>query len=201
MIKTVLFDLGNVLMPFDLMRLADQLARFSRFSPEEILQKIAYNQVAEDFETGRLSPNDYFQFVTHACEFKDLSYDQFIAIFNDIFDEDAAVYELVQQLKTKYKLGLISNTNPIHVDHLRTQYPNLSHFEHLWFSNEAGLRKPDPAIYQMALSKFECTPAETVFIDDFEINVKGALALGIQAVHYKNSEQLKSELVKMGVLS
>jgi epoxide hydrolase-like predicted phosphatase len=199
MIKTVLFDLGNVLMPFDLMRLAGRLAQFSPYSKEEILNRIAYNQVAEEFESGKMTPHDYFNFVTKACEFKDLSYDKFIAIFNDIFDEDQAVYGLVKRLKSKYQLGLISNTNPIHVSHLRTSYPNLNHFEHLWFSNEAGVRKPDPSIYQMALQKFNTAPEEAVFIDDFEINITGARALGMKAVHFKNCSQLETELRALGV--
>lgn len=199
MIKTVLFDLGNVLMPFDLTRLANQLARYSRFSPAEILQRIAYNQVAEDFETGQMTPREYFNYVTEACAFQDLSYDQFIRIFNDIFEEDSSVYEIVRGLKKNYKLGLISNTNPIHVSHIRASYPNLRHFEELWFSNEAKLRKPDPALYQLALTRFNSSPAETVFIDDYEINVKGARSLGINAVHYKNSTQLKKDLEALGV--
>lgn len=198
MIKTVLFDLGNVLMPFDLMRLANRLARFSRFNPKEILQKIAYTQMAVDFETGRMTPQEYFDYTTAACEFKNLSFTEFVAIFNDIFDEDHRVYEVVSGLKKKYKLGLISNTNPIHVDHLRT-YPNLGHFERLWFSNEAGLRKPDPAIYKLALTHFQTEPEETVFIDDYEENIVGARALGINAVHYKGCDQLKTDLKMLGV--
>ncbi len=199
MIKTILFDLGNVLMPFDLSRLANQLARYSRFSPQEILQKIAYNHMAEEFETGRMTPHQYYDYVTVACEFKDLPLEDFTTIFNDIFDEDHGVYDVVRGLKKKYKLGLISNTNPIHVNHLRTSYPNLNHFSHLWFSNEAGLRKPDPAIYRLALTAFSCAPEETVFIDDFEINITGAKALGINAVHYKNCGQLKKDLLELGV--
>ncbi len=199
MIKTVLFDLGNVILPFDLTRLANQLARFTTFPPVEILQKIAYNQKAIDFETGRMTSQEYFDFVTAACEFKELGYDQFIAIFNDIFDQDHQVWDLIVRLKKNYKLGLISNTNPIHVEYIRSHHPQLENFHQLWFSNEAGLRKPDPALYKLALTHFEAEPAETVFIDDYEENIKGALELGIKALHYKGFDKLKTDLHELGV--
>lgn len=199
MIKTVLFDLGNVILPFDLMRLATKLAKFSPFPAEQILEKIAYTQVAEDFETGLMSSEDYYSFVSKGCEFQDLSYDDFISIFNDIFNEDTEVWELISRLKKNYKLGLISNTNPIHVAHIRSAYPQLSHFEQLWFSNEARVRKPHPSIYQMALSHFAAEPGETVFIDDYLDNVKGALRLGIVALHYTGVEKLRRDLFDLGV--
>ena len=199
MIKTVLFDLGNVILPFDLTCLANQLARYTNFSPEIILEKIAYNQVAVDFETGKMTPKEYFDFVTKACDFKDLSYTQFIVIFNDIFDQDHQVWDLISRLKKNYKLGLISNTNPIHVDYIRSNHPQLDHFHHLWFSNEAGLRKPDHAIFKLALTHFDADPAETVFIDDYEENIIGALELGIKALHYKGFDKLKTDLHELGV--
>jgi len=200
MIKTVLFDLGNVLLPYDLMRLASRLASHSPFSPKEILERIGYDKLAHDFETGRMSPEEYFQCVAHSCQLRHLDFDGFVAIFNDIFDEDTLVVDLITRLKKTYKLGLISNTNAIHVLHLKTTYPCLSHFEQLWFSNEAGVRKPDATIYRLALSHFSCEPSETIFIDDLEPNVVAAKSLGIQGLLYQNVKKLEKDLSALGVV-
>src|SRR5882672_3920514 len=142
MIKTVLFDLGNVILPFDLMRLAQKLTHFSPFSAKEILHNIGHNELLHEFEIGKITPKEYFDLATETCQFKNLSYDAFIAIFCDIFDENTDVVQLISQLKGNYQLGIISNTNPIHSSHLKVTYPSLSQFDNIWFSNEAGVRKP-----------------------------------------------------------
>ena len=199
MIKTVLFDLGNVLLPFDLMRLARALSRYSRYSPEEVLARIGADDVLHRFETGELAPEEYHAYVLSSCSINGLDFNQFVLIFNDIFDEDADVVGLLGRLKERYKLGLISNTNAIHVSHLRASYPMLGHFERMWFSNEAGCRKPDARIYEMALAHFATRPEETVFVDDMLPNVVAARNLGIRAIHYRDRDQLSADLLQLGV--
>jgi putative hydrolase of the HAD superfamily len=200
MIKTVLFDLGNVILPFDVTRLAKRLTKHSRFSAEIIISRLWNDNVAETFETGKMSAEEYFQLASDLCEFTNLSFEEFVPIFNEIFEENHDVISLIQQLKSNYPLGLISNANPIHVPHVKKRYSkHLSHFKRVWWSNEAGVRKPDASIYKMALSHFDTTPAEAVFIDDMAENVDGAKALGINAILFQGADLLEKELSKLGV--
>lgn len=199
MINTVLFDLGNVVLPFDVMRLAGRLTKHTHLSTQNIVDLLWNDHIAANFETGRMPPTDYFAHISAACQFRNLSYEEFIPLFNEIFDEDSGVADLVGRLKNNYKLGLISNTNAIHVDHILNRYPVLSHFEcHIW-SNKAGVRKPDPAIFNLALSYFSIAPEEAVFIDDLHVNVSSARAIGMNAIHFQGLELLKEELNKLGV--
>ncbi|MCG3206056.1 MAG: Alpha-D-glucose 1-phosphate phosphatase YihX [Elusimicrobia bacterium] len=199
MIKTVLFDLGNVILPFDVMRLAKRLTKHSHLSAPEIVERLWNDYIADHFETGKMSPQEYFVHITELCQFKDLTYEEFEPIFNEIFDEDAEIVALISRLKGRYKLGIISNTNEIHVRHIKKTYSYLSHFDFHWWSNEAGVRKPNPAIYQMALTHFSVNPSEAVFIDDLHTNIATAKQLGINAIHYKGARALKAELAKLGV--
>ncbi len=199
MIKTVLFDLGNVILPFDVMRLANRLTRYTHLSAKEIVDRLWNDHIADHFETGKMSPKEYFEYVSKLCSFQKLLFEDFVPLFNEIFDEDAGIIELISKLKNHYKLGLISNTNAIHVEHIKQTYPYIGHFDRHWWSNEAGVRKPDPTIYKMALNHFLVNPSEAVFIDDLHTNIASAMELGINAIHYKGIEPLKQELTKLGV--
>ncbi len=199
MIKTVLFDLGNVILPFDVSRLATRLGEHSSLSPRQIVENLWNDHIAEHFETGRMSPEEYFDHVSSSCGFKELSFAEFVPLFNEIFDEDAGVIDLIATLKRNYSLGLISNTNPIHAAHLVSNFPSLSHFDRKWFSNEAGVRKPHRALFEMALEHFSSEPDEAVFIDDLAINVASAKEVGINAIQFHGIEPLKRDLRDLGV--
>jgi glucose-1-phosphatase len=199
MIKTVLFDLGNVILPFDVTRLASRLKAYCRLSTEEIVDLLWSDKIAHDFETGVMGAEAYFHHVSGECGFIGLSYEKFVPIFNDIFIEDQEIAALIRALKKSHRLGLISNTNPIHVPHVMKSYPTLHQFDKHWWSNEVGLRKPDPKIYQQALDHFDVEPAETVFIDDLPTNIESAKKMGINALLYQGAAALKSELTKLGV--
>jgi len=64
-------------------------------------------------------------------------------------------------------------------------------FDEVVLSNEVGLQKPSPEIYQLALSRLRVSADEAVFVDDREINTVAAEALGISSIIYKSIEQLK----------
>src|SRR5690348_211421 len=101
MIKTVLFDLGNVILPFDVTRLARRLLAHSPLTVQEIIESLWNDDLADRFETGRMKPSDYFEYVSKICRFTGLSFDDFLPIFNEIFDEDPAMIDLVASLKPR----------------------------------------------------------------------------------------------------
>lgn len=199
MINTVLFDLGNVILPFDVMRLAKRLTRHSHLEADVIVGHLWNAHIADHFETGKMSPTEYFDHITDICGFKNLTFEEFIPIFNEIFDTETGVADMLSQLKGRYNLGLISNTNAIHVEHMMGKYDFLSHFHKHWWSNEAGVRKPDPEIFKMALAYFDAKPEQAVFIDDLAENVEGARKVGIHAIQFKNVDTLKKSLQDLGV--
>ncbi|MEM7040897.1 MAG: HAD-IA family hydrolase, partial [Bacteroidota bacterium] len=76
-------------------------------------------------------------------------------------------------------------TNAIHQARLRTECAELfACFEHVFFSYEMELRKPDAAIYTRALDEAGMSPSETLFIDDAPKNIAGAEAVGLQTFHF-----------------
>ena len=74
----------------------------------------------------------------------------------------------------------------------------LDQFDHLTFSAEVRLIKPDPAIYEHSLRGVGVTPSEALFVDDKEPNVQGARAVGIRAIRFRSVEQFRNELGELG---
>jgi putative hydrolase of the HAD superfamily len=70
-------------------------------------------------------------------------------------------------------------------------------FDAMIISAEVGVAKPDARIYQIALEKLGVSASESVFVDDFQVNVDGAHAFGMQAVHFIQPEQALQELKRL----
>ncbi|MEO0895971.1 MAG: HAD family phosphatase [Bacteroidota bacterium] len=95
----------------------------------------------------------------------------------------------IQELSKTYNIALLSNTSKYHFEHYRHECgPMFEAMDHLFFSFDIGLTKPDPMIYQMALEKMGWEASETMFLDDSQTNVQAAKALGIQTVWIEKPE-------------
>lgn len=198
-IKAIIFDLGNVLLPFDPMKVAKRLSLHSPLPPEKILQVLWDSRTAEQFESGKMSDEAFYRHAENVCRFK-IGYAEFISVFNDIFLPDGNVTALVPEFKKRYKLGLISNTNAIHACYVKEKYDFMKLFDVLVLSHEAGMRKPDATIYNMALERLKCLPGETVYIDDTQENVQAGINLGMHGIYYKSYDMLVNDLERIGVI-
>lgn len=201
---TILFDLGNVLLFFDHGKALRELAKHVNpltamllwARKDEFLKDIRGE--ADLLETGRMSLEQFYARLKGKIGLN-LDYDQFRAIWNDIFTPNEPVLALAQQLATRYPCYILSNTNASHLAHAQAQFPQLGFARGYAASHELGVMKPDRAFFEGALAKFNLRAEEGVFIDDLEENVQGARAIGLKAIQYRTPEQLVAELAADGV--
>ena len=112
---------------------------------------------------------------------------------------NSSMVEWMAQLRLSgMKVGLLSNMHPGMVAHCRKQFAWIGEFDFVTFSGEVRLIKPDPAIYEHTLRGLGVTPSEALFLDDREVNIRAAQALGIHALRFESVEQLRSELESAG---
>jgi HAD superfamily hydrolase (TIGR01509 family) len=97
-----------------------------------------------------------------------------------------------------FKVGLLSNMHPDMVTHCRKHFSWLKDFDFVTFSGEVRLIKPDPAIYLHTLRGLGVTASEAAFLDDREVNIQAARALGITAIHVRSMAQLRNDLQAAG---
>jgi len=97
-----------------------------------------------------------------------------------------------------FRLGILSNMPAGVLRYMQPRFPWLQQFDHLTWSCEVGLVKPDPAIYLHTVKKLKVSPERALFIDNLEKNTAGAEAVGLQAALFQNVEQLQSDLERRG---
>lgn len=178
-VKGVAFDWGGVFTvgTFDgraIERLADllELPAASVRGP--------YLELMELFEVGAFDLPT-FQARLSATLGRDADETAFRAAFLDAPLERAATYALLPGIPDEYAVGMLSNNVPVLCDRVRDD-ARTARVEHFVFSNEIGVRKPDPAAYMALAEALQLAPHEIVFVDDAARNVVAAQALGFQTL-------------------
>lgn len=200
MIRTIIFDLGKVLIPFDWQRGYRALAAHNPYPPEEIRARIKATGFFESFERGRIQPEQAAREISELLRLDGLSFAQFRELWSSIFlPETILPDQMLAGLHQTHRLLLLSNTDAIHYGWVVEKYPILRHFDAAVLSFEIGSRKPEPAIYEAAIERAGCAPEEIFFTDDLEANIEGARRMGIDAVTFQSRELLEDELRARGV--
>jgi len=201
-IEVILFDLGNVILPFNHYQIAEKLSRFSQEKEFQDPQKIfSYlfdfeNGMINDFDLGRVSPPEFFRSLKQHLGLS-ISFEAFLPIWTDIFVEDQEVSKIILTLKGRWRLGLLSNTDPLHFNYVLSKFPIMGTFDKWILSYEVGFKKPAVEIYQRAIEWASVAPGKILFIDDMRKHVEVAISLGMQGIHFVSAHQLKVELSRV----
>jgi putative hydrolase of the HAD superfamily len=196
--KAVIFDLGRVLVHFDFKRGYRALEGLCPHQAADIPKLLAGTGLVERFETGLVEPRAFVAEMCGALDLK-IDYDQFCDIWSSIFMHTLVPESLLEGLKVRYRLLLLSNTNAIHFDMISRTYPMLRHFDDLILSYEVKAMKPNPAIYRAAIERAGCKAEECFYTDDIAEYVAGAKAMGIDAVQFQGAELLVEEMKARGI--
>lgn len=190
-IDAAIFDIGNVLLPFDYMKAADRLVKKNNLPSLPDREKIV--QAKEQYELGRIDRAEFLRRVRP--EFGDTGEEKdFIRIWQEIFVPNEALYALVEVLEAKgIPLYLLSNISDIHHDYIVEEYPVFARFRDGVFSYKAGLLKPDPAIFQVAIEQLKVTPSRTLYLDDMPENIAAAKDAGFIAIEYSSDRHAEIE--------
>ena len=193
MIKTVIFDLGDVFVNvhpgWAIARLREQCPHIRE---TEILEFFNHSDLQDRYQKGLISGRDFYKKVKEHIG-GDFSFDYFRTVWQEMFSPIRPMIDLLPELKHDYTLSLLSNTDELHIEYIRDEYKFFHHFDHLIFSYEVGLAKPDEAIFRIALDRSDSTPTECVYVDDLQENVQAAAGLGMKGIHFQGYERFIQE--------
>ncbi len=199
LIKTIVFDLGKVIIPFDFKRGYERLAPLCAYPAAQIPERLRSCDLVTRFESGDIEPRNFVEQISQMLHLQ-ASYEQFCDIWSSIFLPETLIpEEMILGLKGRYRLLVLSNTNALHFPMVRAGYPILNHFDDYILSYEVGAMKPSPKIYQETIRRAHASPAEIFFTDDIAAYVEGAKQEGIDAVQFESAEQIRRELLARGV--
>src|SRR5215469_1502252 len=160
--KTVIFDLGKVLVPFDFQIGYRALAGMCSHDSIEVRRRIKQTRLVEPFEKGLIEANDFVRQLSEALEVQ-MDYAGFCRAWSSIFYGQLIEDTMLESLSARYRLLLLSNTNSIHWEMIRQNYPMMRFFHHHVLSFRVHALKPDAAIYREAVERAGCRPEECFF--------------------------------------
>jgi len=196
-VKAVVFDLGGVLIDWD---------------PRRIFQQhFATRGVMEEFMA------QVFWRAHHACHDTAAPFAETLAPYKQAHPQYAGAFDAIATQWQRALLGPIPETVAI-VDELAARntplfaltnwpaqtwppthpapdaYGFLGHFADIVVSGQVQLRKPDPAIYALALSRFGLAPGEALFVDDLAVNADAATQAGMIGHQFMSADHLRDAL-------
>lgn len=195
-IKAIVFDIGGVLVKKIYRKLIEEISSRYNIDLEE-LKSFASPEWKEKTMQGKITEAEHFEHIakhfnillTKEQAEKDL---RKIEIIND-------VWLIINKLEGKYKLAILSDQGKLGAK-IREEALQLSkRFDPILYSCDVGVNKPDPKIFKLFLEKINLPANECIFIDDFEENIEAARKEGMEAILFKDPEQLKQDLIKQGI--
>jgi HAD superfamily hydrolase (TIGR01509 family) len=198
-VRAVIFDIGRVLIRLDVSRAMKAMASGPELSAEALWSAIEKDPRWNDWQEGRISARDWHLHMQRRFG-GSATFEQFTETWNLVMDpEPIQGKELFEKLSKKYRLALLSNTDPIHVAHMEPRYEFFSYFPARVYSCAVGASKPNPIIYREALRACRVQAEEAVYIDDIAAYVEAAQRLGIKGVQFQSPEQLVVALRGLGL--
>jgi glucose-1-phosphatase len=191
-IENIIFDLGGVILNLDNRRTEDA---FVAMGAKNFGENFGHGFAASffrDYEIGSISDQQFLADLKKLIN-SPVSDETIIHAWNALLlDFPPARIRLLQELRNRYRLFLFSNTNALHLAALKKIYTESfgkgsldNHFEKTYYSHLIGLRKPDLASYKYIIDQNKIQPEKTLFVDDALINIKGAIAAGLQGFYLK----------------
>jgi HAD superfamily hydrolase (TIGR01509 family) len=192
---TLILDFGNVLLDLNIEDNIRQMETLLGRSYDVYNHEMP--EIFQLFEKGLCTEQEFYETLKELSFTQNFTFTALERAWNSLLG-DVPDYKmmLLEQLKQKYRLVLLSNTNEIHLKGVRQSMGSekMDYFESLfdkiYYSCRMGMRKPDAAIFQFILKDLKVQPNDLLFIDDGKMHIHGALQEGIPAILYTTGQDL-----------
>lgn len=199
MIKNIVFDISNVLVPF---RFKEFLLEkgFDESMVKRIYKASAMTPYWVEFEKGAISEKEAVDgFANSDPEIEKeihLAFDSISGIMGE-YDYSVAWIEALKE--AGYGVYCITNFTPSGYQQCYDKISFIERMDGRVFSFQEGHVKPEPEIYKVLLERYNLKAEECVFIDDTEVNVRGAEALGFKGIVFMGYNDAIQKLAALGV--
>jgi glucose-1-phosphatase len=196
----LLFDLGRVVIDFDITRTAAHWARRAGCAPADIAARFVRDDFLWSYETGKIDDAEFFSGLRTSLGIE-LTNAQLLEGWNATFiGEMPGIAELLARAARHLPLYAFSNTNAAHAAYFSQNHAEvLRHFRTLFLSSTIGLRKPHAQAYDHVVKAIGVPANRIVFFDDMIENIEGAKACGLQVVHVTSSADVANALDALGI--
>jgi glucose-1-phosphatase len=200
-IRAIIFDIGRVLVRVNLSQAQKTLADGLALGADELWTAIEKDPHWKDWQEGRYAARDWHLNLCKRFGMQ-MSFGDFVKAWNSVLDPQPIHPDaLFEKLAKKYRLGLLSNTDPIHVAFLENTFSFYNYFPKpvRTYSCSVGACKPDPLVFQHALKACKVSAEQAVYIDDIPEFAEAARSLGMIGIQFRSPEQLRGEFESLGL--
>lgn len=191
-LNTVIFDLGNVIINLDIPATDRAFKKLMGDNFDSAMAELNKKNTFQEYEKGNISTKSFIEAISLASKITEEQ-----AIKNAwnamLLDIPQKRFELLNEVKKKYRTFCLSNTNELHIEFIYKQLvrennlPNLNpFFEKVYLSHEMGMRKPDEEIFSKVIDENQLNPSLCLFIDDTAGHLEGAKKTGLNTLHLSN---------------
>ncbi len=190
-IRNIIFDLGGVLLDLDFTAPVIAFRKLGALNDYFDYRQAITDPVFLNFELGNISPSEFRHRIREMLgniHLTDAEIDNaWCSMLGSVSGEKI---EFIQQLTSRYRVFLFSNTNVIHIGYFKRwfeaehHFPIESLFEKTFYSHEIHDRKPLASSFEKVSGMAGIQPGETLFVDDFVQNIEAAGKFGFMAYHY-----------------
>lgn len=199
-IEAVIFDLGRVLVKVDITRGILGLFGHSFENGTEAAVAIMMREPAyASYNAGELSPQGFYDAMRKKLSFK-MNFQDFAKKWCDVFDPMDGMDAFVTNLQQKIKVGLLSDTDPMHWNYLTKRFAFIDAIKKPTLSFETGFRKPSKEAYLAAVKNVGVDASHCLYVDDLMENVIGANNAGLDAVQFLGVKKLRQDLAEKGII-
>jgi len=194
-----IFDLGNVIVDIDFNRVLGAWSDFSRVPLATLKQNFVMGEAFHRHERGEISDEEFAKALCEEMALP-LSYEQFSTGWQAVFVAlRPEVIDIMHKLREQgHRVVVLSNTNRLHTTFWPEQYPEIrAAADHIYLSQEMGMRKPEAAIYQQVLTQEGFSAEDAVFFDDNAENIAGAERVGITSLLVTNKATIPDYFSKL----
>ena len=197
--KTIVFDLGKVLLDFDYSIAARRIAAKASYQGDIYQFFTAHSELLLRYETGLVTSAEFFQAICRATGFAG-SYEEFGSYFGDIFSEIPPMVAFQVRLrKAGFPTYIFSNTNEMAIEHIRRAFPFFANFDGYIYSYEVRSMKPAPEIYEAMEKLSNSSGDEILYIDDRPENVEGGRRQGWRVILHESPEKTIARAASLGL--
>jgi|SRR4029453_11085849 2-haloacid dehalogenase len=199
--SVAIFDLGGVLLDWNPRYLYRKLFDGDEAAMEHFLATVCTTEWNKRQDAGRSFAEAVSELLpSHADKI------ELIEAFRNRFEEmiagaiDGTVDVLAELKRNAVPVYAITNWSAETFPSQRERFEFLDWFEGIVVSGMEGVMKPDPRIFHILVERYRVSAESAVFIDDVAENAAAASALGIHGIHFRSPDQLRRELVAVGML-
>ena len=197
MIKTFIFDLGKVIVPYDHDRGLQLLEEHCGIGKDDLRRRIYASEELNLYQTGKISSQEFYADLKRILGLK-MDFEEFARVWNHTFTLTPILEEsFIEDLSENFRLLILSDTNPLHFEFIREHFPVLRHFDDFILSYEVGFQKPSAEIFRIAVERAGCSAEECLFTDDIGRNCEAAKKIGINAVQFISPEKFLEDISQL----